>query len=258
METLHWDSFHSAVHSNEDLSNVDKFNYLISFLEGSAAECISGLTLTSANYEESVAVLKRRFGNRQQIVNRQEALLELEAVTSIHDIQPLRTLCDKIESHVRSLNSLGVPSSSYGSLLSSIVMNKMPQEIRLVVSRKLVDCEWGFDEFIKIVEEEVDARERTSLVASSTILAPRKLKDRPTATSLLSNESTCCTYCGRAHPSSCCWTISSVTDRKEFLVKSGRCFQCLKKGHLSKDCRSKANCKNCRCRHHTSVCYKTL
>ena len=56
-----------------------------------------------------------------------EALLELEAVTSIHDIQPLRTLCDKIESHVRSLNSLGVPSSSYGSLLSSIVMNKMPE-----------------------------------------------------------------------------------------------------------------------------------
>ena len=52
-----WDSFHSAVHSNEDLSNVDKFNYLISFLEGSVAECISGLTLTSANYEEAVAVL---------------------------------------------------------------------------------------------------------------------------------------------------------------------------------------------------------
>ena len=173
-----WDSFHSAVHSNEDLSNVDKFNYLISFLEGSAAECISGLTLTYANYEEAVAVLKRRFGNKQQIVNwHMEALLELEAVTSIHDIQPLRTLCDKIESHVRSLNSLGVPSSSYGSLLSSIVMNKMPQEIRLIVSRKLVDCEWGFDEFIKIVEEEVDARERASLVASSTMAAPRKSKD---------------------------------------------------------------------------------
>eukprot|EP00731_Ephydatia_muelleri_P013896 Em0007g1206a len=134
---------------------------------------------------------------------------------------------------------------------------QMPQEIRLVVSRKLVDCEWGFDEFIKIVEEEVDARERASLVASSTMAAPRKSKDRPTATSLLSSESTCCTYCGRAHPSSCCRTISSVTDRKEFLVKSGRCFQCLKKGHLSKDCRSKANCQNCRGRHHTSICYKT-
>ena len=48
-----------------------------------------------------------------------------------------------------------------------------------------------------------------------------------------------------------------MTDRKEFLVKSGRCFQCLKKGHLSKDCRSKANCQNCRGRHHTSICYKT-
>ena len=134
-----WDSFHSAVHSNEDLSNVDKFNYLISFLEGSAAECISGLTLTSANYEEAVAVLKRRFGNKQQIVNRHmEALLELEAVTSIHDIQPLRTLCDKIESHVRSLNSLGVPSSSYGSLLSSIVMNKCLRRSDLLLAGSLL------------------------------------------------------------------------------------------------------------------------
>ena len=153
-----WDSFHSTVHSSDDMSNVDKFNYLFSFMEGSAVECISGLTLTSANHEEAITVLKRRFGNKQQIVNRHmEALLELDAVKSIHNVQLLRTLCDKIESHVRSLNSLGVPSLPYGSLLSSIVMNKMPQEIRLVVSRKLVDYEWNFDEFIKIVEEEVDA-----------------------------------------------------------------------------------------------------
>ena len=73
-----WDLLDSAVHSNKYLSNVDKFNYLISFLEGSAAECISGLTLTSANYEEAIAVLKQRFGIQQQIVNH----LELDTINN--------------------------------------------------------------------------------------------------------------------------------------------------------------------------------
>ena len=66
-----WDSFDSSIHSNPTLSNVDKFNYLNSFLESIAAESIAGLTLTSANYEEAVTTLKRRFGNTQLIVNKQ-------------------------------------------------------------------------------------------------------------------------------------------------------------------------------------------
>lgn len=65
-----WDTFESAVHNNPTLTSVDKFNYLHSLLESLAAEAISGLTLTSANYEEAIAILKRRFGNKQLIVNR--------------------------------------------------------------------------------------------------------------------------------------------------------------------------------------------
>ena len=46
--------------------------------------------------------------------------------------------------------------------------------------------------------------EMASIVASTTVAAPRQAH----ATSLLSSES----YCGRAHPSSRCGTVSSVTD----------------------------------------------
>ena len=62
-----WDSSESSVHNNPSLSGVDKFNYLYTLLEGTASEAISGLKLTSANYEEAIAVLKKRFGNKQQI-----------------------------------------------------------------------------------------------------------------------------------------------------------------------------------------------
>ena len=38
--------------------------------KSTTTEAISGLTLTSANYEEVVATLKNTFGNNQFIVNR--------------------------------------------------------------------------------------------------------------------------------------------------------------------------------------------
>ena len=64
--TAFWDSFESAVHSNDRL---DKFNYLRSLLEGTAYDAVAGLALTAANYEQAVEILKKRFGNKQLIVS---------------------------------------------------------------------------------------------------------------------------------------------------------------------------------------------
>ena len=88
--TTFWDTFKSAVHDNPTLTNIDKFNYLNSLLESAAAEAIAGLTLTSAYYEEAIATLRRRFGNKQLIVNRHmDLLLNLEGVTSQHNLKGL-------------------------------------------------------------------------------------------------------------------------------------------------------------------------
>lgn len=131
-----WDSFNSSIHTNPVLSSVDKFNYLTSLLESSAAEAIAGLTLTTENYDEAIATLKKRFGNPQLIVNRHmEALLSIAAVTTHHDVKGLRKLHDSVEAHVRGLRALGVLPDSYGGLLTSVLVNKLPPEVRLIVSR---------------------------------------------------------------------------------------------------------------------------
>lgn len=57
--TMFWDSYESAVHDNDQLSDVDKFNYLRSLLERSAYEAIVGLTMSSANYTEAIDILSR-------------------------------------------------------------------------------------------------------------------------------------------------------------------------------------------------------
>ena len=49
-----WDSFDSAVHSNNVLSDVQRLNYLHTHLGGEASRAIAGFPLTSANYRQSV------------------------------------------------------------------------------------------------------------------------------------------------------------------------------------------------------------
>ena len=58
-----WDSYESAIHRDDELTDVDKFNYLRSLLERTALEAIAGLTLSAMNYQEAVELLKKRFGN---------------------------------------------------------------------------------------------------------------------------------------------------------------------------------------------------
>ncbi|XP_065902449.1 uncharacterized protein [Dysidea avara] len=38
------------------------------------------------------------------------------------------------------------------------------------------------------------------------------------------------------------------------LRRSGRCFICLRRGHLSRECKSTGRCRTCKDRHHTSIC----
>ena len=163
-------------------------------------------------------------------------------------MKALRHLYDLLESQMRSLRSLGVTSDSYGNLLSSVLLNKLPSELRLVVSRGIGD-RWDLDGFMKTVEEEIRAR------ASSN---PLKKPDRehPTAATLFSgsqNSVSCC-YCYKEHPSSSCRNVPQVETRTRMLMKAGRCFVCLRRGHISRDCRFGQKCSNCGGHHHVSIC----
>ena len=71
-----------------------------------------------------------------------DILLSAEAVTSASNLKGVRKLYDLVESNIRSLKSLGVAPESYGSLLSSVLLNKMPQKIQPIVSRNLADADW--------------------------------------------------------------------------------------------------------------------
>ena len=160
--TLFWDCYDSAIHQNPSHTGSDKFNYLRSLLKGTAKEAVSGLMLTAANYEEAIGILKKRFGNRQQIISRHmDLLMNVEPITSHSNVKGLRQLYDAVESNVRSLKSLGVTVDSYGSLLASVLMNKLPSELQLIIGRKIGDDDWKLDIILQELVQESETRERT-------------------------------------------------------------------------------------------------
>lgn len=74
-----------------------------------------------------------------------DMLLQMEALVSSQNTTALRRLFDNIGCHVRSLKSLGIESDSYGSLLCSVLLNKIPADLQLIVSRKVPEADWNLD-----------------------------------------------------------------------------------------------------------------
>ncbi|CAB4014273.1 Hypothetical predicted protein, partial [Paramuricea clavata] len=165
-----WDTFESVIDKNPSLSDIDKFNYLNSnsLLENTAADAISGLTLTSGNYNEAIIILKKRFGNKQLAINKHmDILLNLDPVTSVQNLKELRSLYDTVESHIRALKSLDIPSQLYGNLLCSMLMNKLPQDLRILINRDIKNDNWDLDRLLELLEAEVEARERATSNSSA-------------------------------------------------------------------------------------------
>ena len=112
------------------------------------------------------------------------------------------------------------------------------------------------DKLIEVLEQEVQARERAT---SSQATSRKPSVGLPTASTLLTGGSevqTCC-YCQQSHSARSCGVVKSPDDRRRILREAGRCFICLRKGHIAHQCQSRGKCPQCQGRHHSSICQKS-
>ncbi len=80
----------TAVHSNDQMTEADKSNYLKSLLTATAYEANTGHTLSASNYKEAVAILEGKFGNQYQIIAKHmDQLLNMIPLTLSSNLQSL-------------------------------------------------------------------------------------------------------------------------------------------------------------------------
>ena len=117
-------------------------------LTGFALESISSLSLTDSNYERAIGLLKERFNNPQDLISSyMKVLATLPKLHSMKHVAELRDLYNKIENSVTSLKDCDVPTDSYGNLLIGVIFEKIPQELKVIISRSCLK----FRTFIRVL-----------------------------------------------------------------------------------------------------------
>ena len=129
-------------------------------MEGEVFRTIQGIKLTNKNYPEALEVLRRRYGNKQRIISaHMNELLNIKKMERDRDLQGLRRLYNDIKSHVHSLRSLDVDDDNYGSLLTLIIMERLPHQFKLTISRQVGDDTWDLTQLLCLIQDELKARE---------------------------------------------------------------------------------------------------
>ena len=90
-----WDQFKYTVHENNNISAIEKFNYLHTLLEDSALLAISGLTLSAQNYGQALEILQARYVNDQVLISAyMEKFVQIPKIQNSNDMKRLKFLCD--------------------------------------------------------------------------------------------------------------------------------------------------------------------
>ncbi|XP_077550601.1 uncharacterized protein LOC144163738 [Haemaphysalis longicornis] len=128
-----------VVDKNEDLSSIDKYNFLRVSVTGDAATAIAGLSPTARCYNDAVQLLKKRFGNEELLIQEHfKKLIDLKPVRSSEDVRGLRRLHDTLAAHIRGLEALGRKLETFSSMLLPIAQRALPGDLLLDYSRKRV------------------------------------------------------------------------------------------------------------------------
>ncbi|KAK6027246.1 Tas retrotransposon peptidase A16, partial [Ostertagia ostertagi] len=252
-----WELFDATVHSSQ-LSDLQKFNYLLKALKGEARESIARFQVSSANYYLAVAHLKERYGNVQSIITNLHSQLEHWSARSTQ-LKDQRKLHDQLSAITAQLVSKGECLDSpwlLSKILSKFTVAIQRNALKEKVSLPQNEC-WTLTKLLttldKVIKQEEEIEKHIPRKQENTQF-PKKEMFRPQPQ--MKKRTPFCFYCeSKEHWSTNCTKIVSPRARLEYLKKANRCIGCGSKTHSFTECKTKG-CMHCGKKHHASTCFK--
>ena len=157
-----FEMYSNAVHNNDRLSGIDKFNYLRTFLGGDAKKTVEGIKMSNDNYKIAIDLLVKRFNKPRLII---KALLSniIPKVECAHDYDSLKILYQKFEISSRLLNNfkdLGINSESLGLCFSVMLQWQLPDYLVIEYERKFTSIDMPtLQQSLEFLESEIAHQE---------------------------------------------------------------------------------------------------
>ncbi|XP_053698514.1 uncharacterized protein LOC128745463 [Sabethes cyaneus] len=264
------DTFLALIHSNSEVPDIQKFHYLRAAVKGEAAKLIESIGISSANYALAWQTLEGRYSNDYLLKKRHlQALFDIpcmkkESATTLHG------LLDEFERYVKILHQLGERTGSWGTILEYLLCTRLHDSTlrewenhASTVENPDYTCLIDFLQRRTRVLDSISVNHNHASNPAS--VTPANTSKRPfhsqyrlssyssTANSVGSKPTERCGVCGQPHMAIKCPKFNQLTfGERQQLVQSKRlCHNCLKTGHMVRNCLSNSSCHKCNRRHHT-------
>ena len=280
-------SFHALIH-RKNLPSNDKMYYLKRYVSGSAKEAINGLFLQGSSaeaYERAWNILDERFGHPFIVTNAYRDKLRKWPKISSKDHQGLRRFADFLlstETAMQIIENLNVLNDY---MENQKLLTKLPEWLvsrwnreatrKMKEEKKYPDFK-TFTTFISaeadllcnpisschVVKELERATDSTRQEPNPNYEAKRFVNDTKTTEesskepNRTSKPQLQCPFCKMTdHLLNACVTFRAETreNKLNFVKERGLCFGCLRKGHMSIDCKKRLTCATCHKNHPTCL-----
>ncbi|XP_055922685.1 uncharacterized protein LOC129953493 [Eupeodes corollae] len=240
------DRFVAAVHDNDKIAPAYKFSYLKASLTG-RANALGEWQLSDQNYYEAwkrmEEVYNKKYATCRELLRHFFRLPMLEGTPKAAELQRMSNTCHET---MRQLAAQGVPTDNWDMIIVQVLHEKLDQETAckweesrttelptakefcLFLDKRAEALGSAMDNRRKETIQQVprmDSSRRGNMVAPSRKQA--EVKKRP------------CHLCrSMEHPLWCCpeFNALSLRARQDFVLEKQLCPNCLKTGHVVRDC----------------------
>lgn len=123
--TAFHDLFHSLIHTNESIDDVQKLQYLRSSVINEAETLIKSIPITEANYAEAWKRLKDRYNHKRFIVDSLLKSFFSQPKLMQESHIDIKILIDKSSETIQGLKLQGVPVDQWDVILVHVVVSKL-------------------------------------------------------------------------------------------------------------------------------------
>ncbi|UYV72368.1 hypothetical protein LAZ67_9002823 [Cordylochernes scorpioides] len=251
--------FLTTIDAHPGLTNIQKLQYLNSAVKGEAARLIRGFPLLSENYGQAWNTLLSRYDNPRELAYAQVSkIFSLRAIKN-PSAKCLHEFMDVCNEAIRNLETLELKRNQLVDvILVHFLQQKLSENLRLDWELSMDNTLPSYDKFIAFISRH--ARSMSCAVKECSKREETTGSRFPKCQSygmLIEKSDTCILCKSKHHPLYMCSLFCKMPLKEKLNVVKGHklCFNCLRKGHFSWNCRLNQRCKVCKGKHHTMIHY---
>lgn len=170
------DRFTALVHSRSNISNVEKFYYLVGCLSSDASEAIKGIMVSSETYEIACAALVERYDMPRKLASRLlESMFSATPITHNESVISLNKFLNIFDENIAILNSLEIPDLG-DFILFSLAFRELPTSSRRLFETTNQEVYPQSQDLFKFVRNRVQVLELAGGGSSPLVLKNPSLK----------------------------------------------------------------------------------